>query len=102
MLSHLGPLVIRTGQYTGRSPNDKFLVREPSSESRIWWGKVNRPFSTEKFDALKARLFAYLQGKDIFIEECYAGADEQFRVHADPRHFRTRGAHALCAHDVHP
>ena len=52
MLSHLGPLVIRTGQYTGRSPNDKFLVREPSSESKIWWGKVNRPFAPETFDAL--------------------------------------------------
>ena len=95
MLSHLGPLVIRTGQYTGRSPNDKFLVREPSSESRIWWGKVNRPFSPEKFDALKARLFAYLQGKDIFIEECYAGADEQFRVPI--RVISERAAHTLFA-----
>ena len=95
MLSHLGPLVIRTGQYTGRSPNDKFLVREPSSENKIWWGKVNRPFAPETFDGLKARLFAYLQGKDIFIEECYAGAEEQYRLPI--RVISERAAHTLFA-----
>ncbi len=79
-LSHLGPIVIRTGQYTGRLPKDKFLVREPSSENKIWWGKINRPLPAEKFDALKYRLCAYLQGKDIFVENCYAGADEKYRV----------------------
>jgi phosphoenolpyruvate carboxykinase (ATP) len=79
-LSHLGPLVMRTGQYTGRLPKDKFLVLEASSQSKIWWGKVNRPLDAGKFDALKYRLCAYLQGKDIFIENCYAGADEKYRV----------------------
>jgi phosphoenolpyruvate carboxykinase (ATP) len=79
-LSHLGPLVMRTGEYTGRLPKDKFLVREPSSESKIWWGKINRPLDAEKFDALKYRLCAYLQGKDIFVVNCYAGADENYRV----------------------
>ncbi|MDE3067243.1 MAG: phosphoenolpyruvate carboxykinase (ATP) [Verrucomicrobiota bacterium] len=79
-LSHLGPLVVRTGQYTGRLPKDKFLVREPSSESKIWWGKTNRPIEPAKFEALKHRLCAYLQGKDIFVENCYAGADARYRV----------------------
>jgi phosphoenolpyruvate carboxykinase (ATP) len=79
-LSHLGPLVVRTGQYTGRLPKDKFLVREPSSESKISWGKINRPMASDKFDGLKHRLCAYLQGKDIFIENCYAGADEHYRL----------------------
>src|SRR5208283_1562559 len=79
-LSHLGPLVIRTGQYTGRLPQDKFFVREPSSVKNISWGKVNRPMEPAKFDALKYRLCAYLQGKDIFIQNCYAGADEQYRI----------------------
>jgi phosphoenolpyruvate carboxykinase (ATP) len=79
-LSHLGPLVIRTGTYTGRLPKDKFLVREPSSENKIWWGKVNRPLDPAKFEALKYRLCAYLQGKDVFIENCYAGADTDYRV----------------------
>ena len=79
-LSHLGPLVVRTGEYTGRLPNDKFFVREPSSENKICWGKINRPMEPAKFDALKARLCAYLQGKDIFVENCYAGADESYRL----------------------
>ena len=92
-LSHLGPLVIRTGQYTGRLPKDKFLVREPSSENKIWWGKVNRPFEPVRFDALKNRLCAYLQGKDIFIQNCYAGADERFRVPI--RIISQRASHAL-------
>ncbi len=79
-LSHLGPLVVRTGQYTGRLPQDRFFVREPSSEKKICWGKINRPLEPEKFDALKYRLCAYLQGKDIFIQNCYAGADEKYRI----------------------
>jgi phosphoenolpyruvate carboxykinase (ATP) len=80
MLGHLGPLVVRTGQHTGRLPKDKFLVREPSSESKIWWGKVNKPMEIGKFDALYHRLCAYLQGKDVFVENSYAGADERYRV----------------------
>ncbi|MDA2914849.1 phosphoenolpyruvate carboxykinase (ATP), partial [Acidobacteriia bacterium AH_259_A11_L15] len=44
MISHLGPVIVRTGDHTGRSPNDKFLVKEPSSEKNIWWGESNRPF----------------------------------------------------------
>jgi phosphoenolpyruvate carboxykinase (ATP) len=80
MLSHLGPLVVRTGQYTGRLPNDKFFVREPSSESKIGWGKVNRSIEPEDFAAIKERLCAYLQGKDLFIQDCYAGADDRYRV----------------------
>jgi phosphoenolpyruvate carboxykinase (ATP) len=79
-LSHLGPLVIRTTPYTGRLPKDKFLVREPSSENKIWWGKINRSFDAAKFDGLKNRLCAYLQGKDVFVENCYAGADTSYRV----------------------
>jgi phosphoenolpyruvate carboxykinase (ATP) len=80
LLSHLGPLVVRTGQYTGRLPNDKFIVREPSSQDRIWWGKVNREFAPEKFEIVRSRLCAYLQGKDLFTEDCYAGADPEYRL----------------------
>ncbi len=94
-LSHLGPLVIRTGQFTGRLPKDKFLVREPSSENKIWWGKVNRPFEPARFEVLKNRLCAYLQGKDIFIQNCYAGADARFRIPI--RIISERASHALFA-----
>lgn len=80
MLSHLGPLVVRTGQFTGRLPKDKFLVEEPSSLKKIWWGKINKPINRSKFEALKGHICAYLQGKDLFIQNCYAGADERFRI----------------------
>jgi phosphoenolpyruvate carboxykinase (ATP) len=79
-LAHLGPLVVRTGQYTGRSANDKFIVREPSSEAKIWWGKHNRPIEPEHFERLKIRLQAHLQGRDVFVQDCYAGADPEYRL----------------------
>ncbi len=79
-LSHLGPIVVRTGHHTGRSPNDKFIVKEPSSQNNIWWGKVNRPFDEDRFKNLHHRLLAYLQGKDIFVQDCYAGADPKYRI----------------------
>lgn len=79
-LAHLGPLVVRTGTHTGRSPNDKFIVREPGSEDKIWWGKVNRGLSPEHFDTLHRRMMAYLQGRDLFVQDCFAGADEAYRL----------------------
>ncbi len=79
-IAHLGPLVVRTGQHTGRSPNDKFIVREPSSEGKVWWGKINRPFDPGKFEGLHHRLLAYLQGRDLFVQNCYAGADPAYRI----------------------
>jgi phosphoenolpyruvate carboxykinase (ATP) len=80
LLAHLGPLVVRTGQYTGRSPDDRFVVREPSSQDKVWWGKVNRPFEIERYDVLRARLTAYLQGKDLYVQDCYVGADPTYRL----------------------
>ena len=79
-LAHLGPLVVRTGQHTGRSPNDKFIVNEPSSADKVWWGDVNRPLKPEQFSQLYRRLLAYLQGKDLFVQDCCAGADPAFRL----------------------
>ncbi|MCC6443053.1 MAG: phosphoenolpyruvate carboxykinase [Armatimonadetes bacterium] len=80
VIAHLGPLVVRTGHHTGRSPNDKFVVREPSSEDKIWWGKVNQPLDETRFDRLYHRLQAYLQGRDLFVQDCYVGADPEYRV----------------------
>src|SRR5437868_14804582 len=54
-LAHLGPLVVRTGQYTGRAPRDKFIVREPSSSNQVWWGDVNRPMEPDQFARLRSR-----------------------------------------------
>ncbi|MDA8122699.1 MAG: phosphoenolpyruvate carboxykinase (ATP) [Deltaproteobacteria bacterium] len=74
-LAQGGAMVVRTGEYTGRSPNDRFFVREPSSETKIAWGKSNRPFDPEKYEALRSRLLTYLEGKELFVQDCYAGAD---------------------------
>lgn len=97
-IAHLGPLVVRTGSYTGRSPNDKFLVEEPSSKDKIWWGEVNRPFDEEKFEDLFRRLQAYLQGRDIFVQDCYAGADEEYRLPV--RIITERAWHSLFARNM--
>lgn len=80
ILSHLGPLVVRTGQFTGRSPNDKFVVDEPSSHDYIWWGKVNRPFEAHRFEELHRRMASYLQSKDVFVQDLWCGADPQYRI----------------------
>ncbi len=74
-----GPLVCRTGHHTGRSANDKFIVREPSSEDRIWWGKVNRGVDESRFDDLHDRLLHYLQGKELYVQDLHACADPRYR-----------------------
>jgi phosphoenolpyruvate carboxykinase (ATP) len=79
-LSKDGALVVSTGRYTGRSPNDKFVVKETSSETHVAWGKVNKPLESAKFDALHRRMLAYAAGKDLFVLDGYAGADPAFRL----------------------
>ncbi len=70
-----GPLVVRTGKHTGRSPEDKFIVDEPSSRDKIWWGKVNRPISEEHYDRLRARLVDYCAERKLYAQDCLIGAD---------------------------
>jgi phosphoenolpyruvate carboxykinase (ATP) len=94
-LAEMGSMVVRTGQYTGRSPNDKFVVREPSSDDKVWWGEVNRPVEPAKFDRLRKRMFAYLKGRDLFVEDCYVGADPTYRLPV--RILATRAWHSLFA-----
>ena len=79
-IAHLGPLVVHTGQHTGRSPNDKFIVREASSEGHIWWGNVNRPFDQAIFERLLKKTLDYLEGKDVYVQDCFAGADPEYRI----------------------
>jgi phosphoenolpyruvate carboxykinase (ATP) len=80
MLAAEGPLVARTGQHTGRSPNDKFVVREPSSEPHVHWGAVNRGIEAEKFDLLHRDMMAYLQDKELFVLDAWAGTDPTYRL----------------------
>ena len=79
-ISHQGPIVVNTGKHTARAANDKFIVREAETEGHIWWGEYNRPFEMEKFDALFARLQGFLQGRDLFIQDCYGGADQNYKL----------------------
>lgn len=80
VLSKNGPIVINTAPYTGRSPKDRFIVEESTTKDKIWWGKMNQPFEETKFAPLKEKVCNYLKGKDVFIKECYVGADERYRV----------------------
>jgi phosphoenolpyruvate carboxykinase (ATP) len=75
-----GPVIATTGKHTGRSPNDKFLVRGAASGAEIWWGEVNRPFEPERFAQLLARVQAHLAGRDLYAFDGYAGADERYRL----------------------
>jgi len=80
VIAHDGPVVVRTGKYTGRSPKDKFIVREPGSEANIWWGDVNQSLEQEQFAALRKRMLSYLSGRDLYVQDCYAGADPRYRL----------------------
>jgi phosphoenolpyruvate carboxykinase (ATP) len=80
VLAEGGPLVVDTGRYTGRSPQDKFVVREPGSEDRIWWGSVNQPIAEESFDRLREKLVAHLEQKAIYVVDAFAGADPAHRI----------------------
>ncbi len=75
-----GALVGRTGKHTGRSPKDKFIVREPSTQADIAWGAVNEPLDPDKFDRLRTKLFAYLAQRNVFVQDLYAGADPAHRL----------------------
>jgi phosphoenolpyruvate carboxykinase (ATP) len=80
-LAEGGPLVVDTGRFTGRSPDDKFVVREPESEERIWWGEINRPIEESSFDGLRRRVVEYLSSRErLFVIDAYAGADPDHRL----------------------
>src|SRR5262245_15981846 len=75
-----GPLACRTGQHTGRSPNDKFVVREPSSEAHIAWGKVNQPMDLAVWDLLHRDFIDSLRGRELYVLDAFAGADPRYRL----------------------
>ena len=80
VLAHGGPLVVDTGRHTGRSPDDKFVVREPGSEDRIWWGKVNQPIDEEHYEGLRDKVRSHLAARDLYVVDAYAGADPKHRI----------------------
>ncbi|MCX7607534.1 MAG: phosphoenolpyruvate carboxykinase (ATP), partial [Bacteroidia bacterium] len=79
-LADNGALVVRTGEFTGRAPKDKFIVRDAFTEDLIWWGEVNNPLPAEKFEWLYQRVRAYLQNKTLYLRDVYAGARPEYRL----------------------
>jgi phosphoenolpyruvate carboxykinase (ATP) len=74
-----GPLVVRTGKHTGRSPQDKFIVREPRTETAVWWGDVNHPIDEAHYDRLRDRVLAHLADKRLYSQDCFIGAHPAHR-----------------------
>jgi phosphoenolpyruvate carboxykinase (ATP) len=79
-LAEGGPLVVDTGHHTGRSPNDKFVAREPGSEERIWWSKVNQDLDLDHFDGLREKVVSHLESRDLYVVDAFAGADPAHRL----------------------
>ena len=75
-----GAVVVNTGQHTARAAADKFVVQEQTTDNKIWWGIYNRPFSSEKFNQIMGRVQAYCQGEELFVQDCYVGADPDYRM----------------------
>src|SRR5439155_10566205 len=79
-LAEGGPLAVDTGRHTGRSPKDKFVVREPGSEDRIWWGSVNQPLEEESFERLRDKVVSSYAEGDVYVVDAFAGADPEHRI----------------------
>jgi phosphoenolpyruvate carboxykinase (ATP) len=81
VLAEGGPLVVDTGRHTGRSPKDKFVVREPGSQDRVWWGDVNQALAEEKYHGLREKVVAHLErANPLYVIDAFAGADTKHRI----------------------
>ncbi len=80
ILTDSGAIAIETGEFTGRSPQDRFIVSDSKTEEAVWWGDINKRFDADKFKALYNRMKAYLNGRDVYVRDAYACADEDYRL----------------------
>lgn len=80
VLTDVGALAIDTGEFTGRSPKDKYAVVDYNTKDSVWWGDVNNRFEEDKFDKLHHRILAYLGGKEVWVRDAYACADPKYRI----------------------
>ena len=78
--SSLGAIAVNTGEFTGRSPKDRFIVKDAVTKDEVWWSDINLPFDSDKFDALYNKVVTYLSGKEIFVRDSYACADEDYKL----------------------
>jgi len=79
-LTATGALAIDTGEFTGRSPKDKFTVVDAETDNAVWWGDINIKFDQEKFDRILTRMQSYLTGRDVYVRDAYACADQRYRL----------------------
>lgn len=79
-LTGYGAIAVLTGEHTKLAVDDKFIVQEAESETPVWWGEFNRPFSIEKFNTVYQRMLGYMQGRDVFVRDCYGGVDARHRL----------------------
>ncbi|QLE01069.1 phosphoenolpyruvate carboxykinase (ATP) [Galbibacter sp. BG1] len=75
-----GALAINTGEFTGRSPKDRFIVKDDVTKDKVWWGDINLPFDPDKFDALYQKVVSYLSEKELYVRDCYACADKDYQL----------------------
>lgn len=80
VLADSGALAVDTGEFTGRSPKDKFCVKDAKTENTVWWGDINIPMAPDTFERLRQRMAAYLMGRDLYVHDAYACADPEFRL----------------------
>jgi len=80
VLTETGALMCDTGKFTGRSPKDKFTVLDEKTKDSVWWGDINQPFEPAKFDALHAKMVAFLADKNVYVRDAYAGADPDYQL----------------------
>ena len=78
--SSFGALAVNTGEFTGRSPKDRFIVKDDITKDEIWWGDINIPFESEKFDKLYDKVVDYLSNKEIFVRDSYVCSDDNYRL----------------------
>src|SRR5664279_2149092 len=98
LLTNRGALAVRTGQFTGRSPKDKYIVRDETTENTVAWGSVNQPMSPEHFDNIWERVLGFLQDKEIIVEDLIGGADPAYSLPI--RIVALRAWHALFARQL--
>lgn len=80
ILTDTGALAIETGEFTGRSPQDRFIVEDDITKDAVWWGDINKKFDAGKFESLKQKMIAYLAEKEVYVRDAYVGADDKYRI----------------------
>jgi phosphoenolpyruvate carboxykinase (ATP) len=97
-LTDTGALMCDTGKFTGRSPKDRFIVKDSNTEDSVWWGDINIAFSPEKFDALHQKMINFLADKNLYVRDAYAGAHPDYRLNL--RVINTHAWHNLFCYNM--